>query len=137
MRRDRNVFVRSAFELHSKSTARTPATVGSESAPTIGDVGKWEVMIAARAPIPAVVRVERILGKSANPRESFVGEANHVAIEIVAWIAQMPQESAAALTGPVPIGRNWFVGVSEPPDRVEFLAGAEPVRLLWNVNNGY
>src|SRR6266550_5248410 len=81
LRRDRNVFVRSAFELHSKSTARTPATVGSESAPTIGEVGKWEVMIAARAPIPAVVRVERILGKSANPRESFVGEANYVTIK--------------------------------------------------------
>jgi len=95
------------------------------------------VMVAAHAPIPAVVRVERFFRETANTSESFIGKANNVAIEIMAWIAQMPQESTAALAGSVPIRRNWFVGVSEPPDRVEFLAGAEPVRLVWNVNNGY
>ena len=128
--------MRRELELNSKSTARTPATVGSESASTIREVGKWEVMVATHAPIPPVVRVERIFGKTANTSESFVGKANNVAIEIVAWIAQMPQESTAALGGSVPIWGSWFVSISEPPDRVEFLAGAEPVRLLWNVNNG-
>ena len=95
------------------------------------------MVVAAHPPIPAVARVKRILGETANPSESFVGKANHVAIEIVARIAQMPQESTAALAGSVPIGRNWFVSISEPPERVEFLAGAKPVRLFWNVNNGY
>ena len=137
MRRGRNIFVRSAFELHSKSTARTPATVGSESAPTIGDVGKWEVMIAARAPIPAVVRVERILGETAKTNEWLVGQTNNVTIEIVARIAQMPQEITSALAGSVPIGRDWFVSVSQPPDRIDFLADAEPMRRLWNVNYDY
>ena len=95
------------------------------------------MMVAAHAPIPAVVRVERILGETANASEWFVGQTNNVAIKIVAGITQMPQEITAALAGSVPIGRNWFISVSEPPERVEFLAGAKPVRLLWNVNNGY
>ena len=95
------------------------------------------MVVAAHPPIPAVARVKRILGETANPSESFVGQTNNVAIEIVARIAQMPQEGTAALAGSVPIGRNWFISVSEPPDRVEFLAGAEPVRLLGNVNTGY
>ena len=95
------------------------------------------MVVAAHPPIPAVARVKRILGETANPSESFVGKANHVAIEIVARIAQMPQEITAALAGSVPIGRNWFISVSEPPDRVDFLADAKPVPLLGNVNYEY
>ena len=137
MRRGRNILVRRELELRSKSTARTPAAISSDSAPTIREVGKLKVMVATHAPIPPVVWVERIFWETADTSEWFVGKANNVAIEIVAWIAQMPQESTAALAGSVPIWGRWFVSISEPPDRIEFLASAEPVRLFGNVNNGY
>ena len=137
LRRDRNIFVRSEFELQSKRSARTPPAVGSESPPTVGCIRKSQVMNATRAPIPAVVRVESIFGETASPSESFVGKAYNVAVKVMAWIAQMPQEITSALAGSVPVWRDWFVSVSQPPDRIDFLADAEPMRRLWNVNYDY
>src|SRR5207249_10764245 len=89
--------------------------------------------VLAHGPIPTAVGIANLCRKAPHPHERLVGDADDVKMEVVTGVAQMVTEIAAPLALTIPIRRDRLIGIPEPLDQIEPLAGAEAVGLPRNV----
>ena len=124
----RHLLLLREIELDAKRPALAPAPIKLEPAMFVIKERKPQPFVAAHGPIPTSVRVEVVRRDAARSREWLVLQSDDVTIEVVTWVAQVPHEIPAAFARTIPIRRDRFVGVAEPPNRVDLSTGAEMVR---------
>lgn len=109
----------------SEVSADAPAKIEFEFSAVIIDERQAQMLIFCDAEIPSAARFCDAFDVTPAAHGFFVADADDIMAEIVAWVAQVPQECAHPSIWSIPIGRGRFVGITKPPHRVEFVASGD------------
>src|SRR5262249_6558807 len=98
--------------------AVAPTAIELESVAVIIDEGEPQTFVFADGPVPTAVWIGLSIGKSTDPREMLITNADDILVEVVKWIAQGPHEFAATFSLSIAGRRDWIVRIFEPPEGI-------------------